>query len=87
MRITLFTSNKNRHNYLINLLSRVSEKIFVIQECEVVNSGKISENYGSSSILKKYFENVDHAQNKLFGSSSVIILTKILKFYQFHLEV
>ncbi len=79
MRITLFTSNKNRHNYFINLLSRVSEKIFVIQECEVVNSGKISENYRSSSILKKYFENVDHAQNKLFGNSSVNNSNKNIK--------
>ena len=25
MKITLFTSNKNRHNYLINLLSTISD--------------------------------------------------------------
>ena len=32
MKITLFTSNKNRHNYLINLLSYSCEKLYVIQE-------------------------------------------------------
>ena len=79
MRVTLFTSNKNRHNYFINLLSQVSEKIFVIQECEIINAGKILGNYRSSSILKKYFENVDHAQNKLFGNSSVNNLNKNIK--------
>ena len=32
MKITLFTSNNLRHNYLINLLSNCCERLFVIQE-------------------------------------------------------
>ena len=44
MKITLFTSNKNRHNYLINLLSEVSDELFVIQECGTIFPGIISFN-------------------------------------------
>ena len=32
MKITLFTSDKTRHNYLIKLLSQVCKKLFVVQE-------------------------------------------------------
>ena len=32
MKITLFTSNNQRHCNLINLLSKISNKLFVIQE-------------------------------------------------------
>ena len=34
MKITLFTSDKNRHKYFVNLLSSISEKLFVIQESD-----------------------------------------------------
>lgn len=79
MKITLFTSNKNRHNYFINLLSQIAEKIFVVQECEFIDTGKIPEHF-KSSILKKYFENVNHAQTKLFGNSYISNLNKNIKF-------
>ena len=69
MRITLFTSNKNRHNYLINLLSEVSEELFVVQECGTILS--VPSHYQESSIIKKYFENVSNAQSHLFGNSYV----------------
>ena len=69
MKITLFTSNKNRHNYLINLLSEVSEELFVIQECSTILP--VPSNYQVSPIMKKYFENVINAQFKLFGNSYV----------------
>ena len=36
MRITLFTANKNRHNYFINLLSEVTDELFVVQECGTI---------------------------------------------------
>ena len=32
MKITIFTSNKDRHNYLINELLKISTEIFIIQE-------------------------------------------------------
>ena len=54
MKITLFTSNKNRHNYLINLLSEVSDELYVIQECGTIFPGIVSDNYQTSSIIKKY---------------------------------
>ena len=67
MKITLFTSNKNRHNYLINLLSEVSDQLYVIQECDTIFPG----HYQASPIMKKYFENVNNAQFQLFGNSYV----------------
>ena len=69
MRITLFTSNKNRHNYLINLLSEVSEELFVVQECGTILP--VPDHYQASPIMKKYFENVINAQSHLFGNSYV----------------
>ena len=71
MKITLFTSNKNRHNYFINLLSEVTNELFVIQECDTIFPGIIPNKYEVSSIMKKYFENVNKAQIQLFGSTYV----------------
>jgi hypothetical protein len=71
MKVTLFTSNKNRHNYLINLLSEVSDELYVIQECGTIFPGIIPGHYQTSSIMKKYFENVNNAQSQLFGNSYV----------------
>ena len=71
MKITLFTSNKNRHNYLINLLSEVSDELYVIQECGTIFPGIIPGHYQVSPIIKKYFENVNNAQFHLFGNSYV----------------
>ena len=77
MKITLFTSNKNRHNYLINLLSEVSEELFVVQECGTILT--VPGHYQESPIMKKYFENVINAQYKLFGNSYVNIKKKNIK--------
>jgi hypothetical protein len=71
MKITLFTSNKNRHNYLINLLTEVSDELYVIQECGTIFPGIIPGHYQASPIIKKYFENVNNAQFQLFGNSYV----------------
>jgi hypothetical protein len=71
MKITLLTSNKNRHNYLINLLSEVSDQLYVIQECGTIFPGIIPGHYQASPIMKKYFENVNNAQSQLFGNSYV----------------
>ena len=79
MRITLFTSNKNRHNYLINLLSEVSNELYVIQECGTIFPGIAPGHYQVSKIMKKYFENVGNAQLKLFGNSYVNSKKKNIK--------
>ena len=54
MKITLFTSNKNRHNYLINLLSEVAEELYVIQECGTIFPGLVPGHYEASLIMEKY---------------------------------
>ena len=79
MKITLFTSNKNRHNYLINLLSTISDELFVIQECDTIFPGVIPGRYQASPIMKKYFENVNNVEFKLFGNSYVNNLKKNIK--------
>ena len=71
MKITLFTCNNNRHNYLINLLSKISEELYVIQECGTIFPGIISDHYPASETMKEYFEKVNDAQLKLFGNSYV----------------
>ena len=71
MKITLFTKNNNRHNYLINLLSEISDELFVIQECKTIFPGIVPGHYQASPIMKKYFENVNIAQSHLFGNSYV----------------
>ncbi len=81
MKITLFTSNNNRHNYFVNLLSSISEKIFVIQECDQNHQRLIPLNTKVSPIIRKYYENVDNAQSKLFGKTNVINFNKNIKIF------
>ncbi len=69
MKITLFTSNKNRHNYLINLFSNFCDELFVVQECGTIFPGVIPGHYPASEIMKNYFDKVNNAQNELFGNS------------------
>ena len=47
MKITLITSNQNRHKYLTNLLSNISTELFVIQE---------KKNFLDSHLNKKKFQ-------------------------------
>lgn len=70
MKITLFTSNKNRHNYLINLLSTICKEIYVIQECRTVFPSTFLEKE-TSKVFKEYFKKVDIAQQKFFGNSYI----------------
>lgn len=70
MNITLFTSNKSRHNYLINLLSKIADKLFVVQETEKHFSDMKSNYYSKSLLMKKYFQNVNKAQSVFFGNLS-----------------
>ena len=79
MKITLFTSNKSRHNYLINLLSTISDELFVVQECGTIFPGIIPGHYPASTTMNKYFENVNDAQYKLFKNSYVNNLKKNIK--------
>ncbi len=71
MKVTLFTKNNNRHNYLINLLSSFTDELYVVQECVTIFPGIVPSRYEASPIIKKYFENVNKAQISLFGNSYV----------------
>ena len=71
MKITVFTSNQNRHNYLINSLSKICEELFVVQECKTVFPGIIPGHYPANNTMKKYFQNVVTAELNLFGNSFV----------------
>ena len=71
MKITLFTSNKSRHNYLINLLSKICEELFVVQECGTIFPGIVPDHYPASITMKDYFTEVYNAEKKLFGNSYI----------------
>ena len=66
MKITLFTSNNFRHNYLINLLSNICDELWVIQEYKNLSTKKNNVKYEKSKIIKEYFDKVLEAQNKIF---------------------
>ena len=70
MKITLFTSNSFRHNYLINLLSNASNELWVIQECRPFFSKKKNIT-ANSSIIEKYFQNVRKAEDLIFKKDPV----------------
>ena len=71
MKITVFTSNKSRHNYLINLLSELCDELFVIQETSTIFPGVISGSYEVSKNMEMYFKKVNKAQLKIFGNTYI----------------
>ena len=79
MKITLFTSNDKRHNFFINMLSEVSEELFVVQECKTIFPGIIPGSYPVTETMKKYFSEVKNAQLKLFGNSLINTSSKKIK--------
>ena len=79
MKITVITSNKSRHNYLINLLSNICDELFVLQECETIHPGIIPGHYPVSGVMKKYFNEVNSAQKKVFGDSYINKNSKNIK--------
>ncbi len=66
MNITIITSNKPRHNYLINLLSKNCKKLFVIQECSTIFTGYKSGTYPKNKFIQDYFNKVNNAEKKIF---------------------
>jgi len=79
MKVTLFTSNKFRHNYLINLLSNICDQLYVVQECETIFPGIVPGRYQHSDIMKEYFYKVNTAQTKIFGSPYINQFNKNIK--------
>ena len=68
MNITVITSNQNRHNFLINKLSNICEKLYVIQERKEISDQNIPEYYSQSKIIEEYFIKVKRAEQKIFGN-------------------
>ena len=68
MNITIFTSNNSRHNYLINLMSSISDKLYVVQENNTIFPGMVPGHYKASTAMEKYFKNVREAQRKIFDT-------------------
>ena len=79
MKITLFTSNQNRHNYLINSLSKICKELFVVQECKTIFPGIVPGHYPATNTMKKYFQKVISAELNLFGNSFVNKFNKNIK--------
>ena len=71
MKVTLFTSNNLRHNYLINLLSNFCDELWVVQECKTLFTGKKDEKYQNKNFTEEYFNKVLEAQNKIFKKKFV----------------
>ena len=69
MKITLITSNQNRHKFLTNLLSNISSELYVIQEKKNFLQSHSSKKVRLiSDIRKEYFSKVEEAKKKIFGS-------------------
>ena len=79
MKITLFTSNNHRHNYLINLLSNYCNELWVVQERKTLFTGKNDKNYQSSKTIENYFKKVIEAQNKIFKKEYINKNSKNIK--------
>ena len=75
MNITLFTSNNKRHKYFINLLSKVSKKLYVVQE----NAPLTFNNQNKSKLKKKYYKKLNIAQSKFFKNNSSTISKRNVK--------
>ena len=71
MKVTLFTSNNHRHNYLINLLSYICDELWVVQECKALFTGKNDDKHQNKNINEKYFIKVLEAQNTIFKKEFV----------------
>jgi len=71
MKITLFTTNQARHNYLANLLSNIATELNVVQEIKTIVTEIVPDHYSASNVMKEYFAKVIYAQKKLFGNSSI----------------
>lgn len=79
MKITIFTSNNLRHNYLINSISKISSQIYIVQECNTIFPGKVKSFYLQSNNMQNYFKNVLSAQEKIFGNQILDFNSKKVK--------
>tara|TARA_B100000787_G_scaffold169885_1_gene162724 strand:- start:1224 stop:2000 length:777 start_codon:yes stop_codon:yes gene_type:complete len=79
MKITLFTSNQSRHNYLVNSLEKVCNELFVIQEKKTGSKSSVTSHKAQSKVKNIYFNKVVKAEKKVFGDYKLNKKIKILK--------
>ena len=82
MKITIFTSNSLRHIHLVNSISAVSKNCYAIIEGKTLFPGKVKDFFKKSIAMKKYFEEVNRAEEKFFYDSKFInknVKTKFIK--------
>ena len=66
MKITIFTSNSLRHIHLINSISTVSKNCYAVIEGKTLFPGKINDFFKKSIAMRKYFDEVNRAEEKIF---------------------
>ena len=62
MKITIFTSNRLRHNYFIQEMNKICDELYVFQESVSLFPGKYSDIYNKSNIIEDYFLSVKEAE-------------------------
>ena len=83
MKVTLFTSNDIRHNYLIETISKSCERLFVVQESFLNSKQSLPKISFNSNIMKNYFEKVYEAQVKIFDCERLDNLPANVKLINF----
>lgn len=68
MKITVFTSNRPRHLYLINQMAQIADEVFAIQECTTVFPGQVKDFFDNSSVMQEYFSYVNQSETNIFGT-------------------
>lgn len=80
MKITVFTSNNFRHNYLINKLSKVSDNLNIVQEVNTLFPGSVNDYHKKNDLIKEYFNKVNKAQNIIFQDKPIQLNLKKINF-------
>lgn len=74
MKVTIFTSNNIRHNYLIKEISKVAKEVYAIREFRPKYEGEKKTIYKKSKTIKEYFKKVYRAQKFVFKETNNLIL-------------
>lgn len=80
MKITVFTSNNFRHNYLINKLSKISDNLNIIQEVNTLFPGSVNDYHNKNDLIRKYFNKVNKAQRIIFNDKPIQLKSKKINF-------
>lgn len=87
MKITVFTSNHTRHNYLCNQLSEIADEIFIIQEAETLLVGKQVSGYKrQSNYLFNHYKKIEKIEKKFFGEPFLNFSKKKVKILTMRLQ-